>query len=103
MTDEEVGLYQQLCGVVERRCADSEFLQQEELLQVLNSESPFELVGSMKDGKPLPGLPQSIGQQKLLKSAGNAFLCVCFLAHTATKVRFFGGITKKAAKKTSVK
>lgn len=96
MSDEQIGLHEQLRSEIKRTRTDVETSVLHRLLQILNGEGAFDVVDSPQNSKALLGLPQTISNEELLEPMCYGLLYRVLFAHTGTKVLLSCDIAKKA-------
>ena len=89
MTDDQVGLNEQLRGGVDRASTDGETLDFHHVLQVIDRECPLHIINGLQYGETLPRLAQVVGQEVIAETLFYVGELICLFAHTATKVALF--------------
>ena len=65
MANEQVGLHQQLRGLIERADTHGETAVLHRLLKVLNREGSFDIIDRIQNGKPFAGLSALVGNEEV--------------------------------------
>lgn len=97
MSNEQIGLHQQLCCHIEGTSTDVEATVLHRLLKLFNREDSVDVIYSTQYGVPFLGLPQLVGNEELPESLCYDVLYRFFFTHTGTKLLLSFDIAKESS------